>query len=74
MNTFPGKMVSVLSDDVKLVDIILTGDLFLSYRRFIVRFVLCHIQKAAKPIIVFLYFTRIPASFHHFQYVFLLGA
>ena len=72
MNTFPGVMVSVLSDNVNVVDIILTDDLFLSYCRLIVRFVRCHIQKAAKQIIAFLHFTRIPASFHHFQHVFLL--
>lgn len=71
MNTFPGILVSALSNGVKLVDIVLTDDLFLSYRRFVVRFVLCHIQKAAKKIITFFYFIRIPASVHHFQHVFL---
>jgi hypothetical protein len=74
MNTFPGIMVSVLSNDAKPVDIVLTNDLFRSHRRLIVRFVLCQIQKAAKQIIAFFYFIRIPASFHHFQHVFLFDA
>jgi len=71
MNTFPGIMVSALSNDVNPVDVVLTDDLFISYCRIIVRFVLCHIQKAAKQIIAFFYFIRIPASFHHFQHVIL---
>ena len=74
MNTFPGGVVSTLSYDVKLVNIVLTDELFFSYRRLIVRFVLCRIQKAAKQIITFFYFIRIPANFHHFQHVFLFGA
>jgi hypothetical protein len=74
MKTFPGIMVSMLSNDVKLVNIVLTDDLFCSYRCLIVEFVLCHIQKAAKQIIALFYFTRIPASFHHIQHVFLFDA
>ena len=71
MNTFPGIIVSALSSDVKLVDIIFTDDLFLSYDRLIFRSVLCRIQEAAKEIIAFFSFIRIPASFHHFLHVFL---
>ena len=74
MNTFPAIMVIALSNDVQLVDIVLTDDLFLSYRRLIVRFVLCHIQKAAKQIIAFFNCIRISASFYHFQHVFLFDA
>lgn len=62
------------SNDVELVDIVLTNDLFLSYRRLIIWFVLCGIQEAAKQIIAFFYFIRIPASFDHFLHVFLFDA
>ena len=73
MNTFPGRMVRALSY-VELVDIVLTDKLLLSNRHLIVRFVLCRVQKAAKQIIAFFYLICIPASFHHFQHVFLFGA